>query len=141
MNANTPHLHPGTLLFATCALLLFCLLITGCGGSHTPMGCIQTGIAITPQTATADHNVASPGNSVHFIADGKFTGCVPPPAILTNVTWSVTDTVNVSISNAPDQTFGLATCKGATAGATTVTATGPLPNGTMTSATASLTCQ
>jgi len=105
------------------------------------MGCVQTGITVIPNPASADHNAAAPGNSVHFLAAGTFTGCAPPPPVDTNVTWSVGDTTNVSISNVQGANFGTATCKGATAGATTVTASGPLPDGTMATSTASLTCQ
>lgn len=139
MNARTPRLHRETPVTASCALL-FCLFVSGCG-SHTPMGCVQTGITVIPNPASADHNAAAPGNSVHFLAAATFTGCASPPPVDTNVTWSVGDTTNVSISNVQGPNFGTATCKGATAGATTVTATGPLPDGTMATSNASLSCQ
>ena len=105
------------------------------------MGCVQIGITVIPNPASADHNAAAPGNSVHFLAAATFTGCAPPPPVDTNVIWSVGDTTNVSISNVQGPNFGTATCKGATTGSTTVTATGPLPDGTMATSTASLTCQ
>ena len=140
MNAKTPRLHRETPLTSTCVLLLLWVFVSGCG-SHTQMGCVQTGINVIPNPASADHNAAAPGNSVHFLAAATFTGCAPPPPVDTNVTWSVGDTTNVSISNVQGPNFGTATCKGPTAGATTVTATGPLPDGTMATSTASLACQ
>jgi len=62
---------------------------------------------------------------------------------LMNVSWSVSDTTNVSISNAKDITFGTATCLGRTSGPVVVTATLPASasSGQAVSGTAALTCK
>ncbi|HET7873702.1 MAG TPA: hypothetical protein VFL42_14395 [Terriglobales bacterium] len=70
-------------------------------------------------------------------------GCIPPPIPFNFVTWSVSDQVNASISNTNDQTYGTATCIGATTGPVKVTATttdGRLTGGGAASGTATLTC-
>lgn len=61
---------------------------------------------------------------------------------LLNVTWSVSDATNVSISNVKGMTFGTATCLAPTAGPVTVTATLPASanGGQAVSGTAALTC-
>ncbi|MGZ4878427.1 MAG: hypothetical protein ACXVIO_09585, partial [Candidatus Angelobacter sp.] len=67
-------------------------------------------------------------------------GCFEALGSLQTATWSVSDTTNISISNVHDATFGTATCKAATSGAATVTATVPVGDGTNVTNTASLTC-
>jgi hypothetical protein len=113
----------------------------GCGGSSSPV-CKLTAINVFPKTATVDHTAAAPGNTQHFDAFDatSIPGCVHTLSNLTTATWSVSDTTNVSISNVHDATYGTATCKGATTGAATVTATVPVGDGTNVSNTASLTC-
>lgn len=62
---------------------------------------------------------------------------------LVNVSWSVSDSANVSISNEKGVAFGRATCLGPTAGSVVVTATLPASanNGQAVSGSATLTCQ
>src|SRR5215467_3544492 len=97
---------------------LGCLAVLGCGGHTTNEGCKILSINVSPATSTADHTAAPPGNTQHFDA---FIGSVPQGCSfitgnLFNAVWSISDTVNVSVSNAQDSTRGNATCKGATAG-------------------------
>lgn len=119
---------------------LFSLLAAGCGGHTTPPDCSLQQITVSPLSATANH-LSSPGNTQQFLAFGMASpGCAVIQSNLTNVTWSVSDTTNVSISNVHDITFGVATCKAATAGPVTVTASMPSAKGGNIVATASLTC-
>ena len=119
--------------------LSLCLGIAGCGGS-TPV-CKLTSSSMSPGSAVVNHNAAAPANTQQFAAFDTSTvpGCAHSLSSLTTATWSVSDTTNVSISNVHDATYGVATCKGATAGAATVTATVPVGDGTNVSNTASLT--
>ena len=120
---------------------LFFFAMTGCGGNSVT-ACKLTAINVFPKTSTADHTAVAPGNTQHFdaFAASVTPGCVVTQSNLTTAAWSVSDTTNVSISNVHDATYGTATCKGATAGAATVTATVPAGDGSNVSNTASLTC-
>jgi len=126
-----------------CAAALLVLLVAalGCGGNSAP-ACKVTAINVSPASATISHTAPPPGNTQHFDAfEASATpGCAFALSNLTTATWSVSDTTNVSISNVHDATYGTATCKGATAGAATVTATVPAGDGTNVANTASLTC-
>lgn len=119
---------------------LFVVLL-GCGGKSATM-CKINSINVSPATAIINHAAAPPANSQHFAAfiASERSGCAFILSNLPNATWSVSDPVNVSIANPPDPSFGTATCKGAAAGAITVTATVPAGDGTNVSNTASLTC-
>jgi hypothetical protein len=119
---------------------LFVVLL-GCGGKNTTM-CKINSINVSPATATVNHAAAPPGNTQHFDAfiASEPSGCAFILSNLPNATWSVSDPVNVSIANPPDPAFGTATCKAATAGAVTVTATVPAGDGTNVTNNASLTC-
>ena len=122
---------------------LGCFWLSGCGGTSMTSGCKITAIDVTPATASADHAAPAPGNTQHFdalIASVTPKTCTFITGNLFDVVWSVSDSVNVSISNAQDPTRGTATCKGATVGAITVTATRSESDGTKVSDTASLTC-
>jgi len=120
---------------------LACFAISGFGG-QTSSSCQILAINVSPATATVDHTASSPGNTQHFDA---FIAKIPPgcefiTGKILDAVWSVSDPVNVIISNAQDATRGTATCKAVTAGAVTVTATklqSGVPNVTNT---ASLTC-
>ena len=114
--------------------------LTGCGGSTT--ACKIDSINVFPASATINHAAAPPGNSQEFLAfiASEPVGCAFIQSNLRTATWSVSDAVNVSISNVQDNTYGVATCKNATAGAVTVTATVPAGDGTNVTKTASLTC-
>jgi hypothetical protein len=120
------------------ALVWLTIALSGCG---TP-SCTFIAIKIAPQRASADHGAVPPANGLQFTAVAATT---PPGCALThsnpqNVTWSVSDSVHTSISNVHDQTFGTATCLGATTGSATVTASMPSGSSAV-SATAMLTCQ
>lgn len=116
----------------------------GCGGKSSTPVCKLTAINVSPGTATINHTAVPPGNTQHFDAFAASStpvlGCFEALGNLQTATWSVSDTTNVSISNVHDGTFGTATCKAATSGAATVTATVPVGDGTSVSNTASLTC-
>ena len=122
---------------------LACLAVSGCGGqTSSSSSCQILAINVSPATATVDHAAAPPANTQHFDA---FIAKAPPGcAFFTgnvfDAVWSVSDPVNVSISNAQDATRGTATCKAATAGAVTVTATKSQSGGPTVTNTASLTC-
>ncbi len=126
-------------LLTVCILLL--ILLAGCGG-NTNSQCKIFSINVSPSAATADHNAASPGNSQQFaafVASGQ-SGCAFAQSNLTNVIWSVSDPVNVSIGSVQGPSFGLATCKAAASGAVTVTGTLNQTDFAPVKATASLTC-
>lgn len=121
--------------------LLLSLAFFGCGGKSSP-ACKINSINVSPASATAVHTAAAPGNMQRFSAfiASEPPGCFFTLGSLSNAAWSVSDPANVSISNPPDPAFGTATCKAATAGAITVTATVPAGDGANVSNTASLTC-
>ncbi len=128
-------------LFA--GLCLLYLTTLGCGGkSPIALACKITAINVSPASATISHTAPPPGNTQHFdaFASAVTPGCVVSQGNLTTGTWSVSDNINVNISNVQGATFGTATCNGATAGAATVTATVPAGDGTSVTNTASLTC-
>jgi len=121
-------------------------LLAGCA---TPQQtCSPTVVtAVSPATATADHMAVAPGNQQQFLATaapGASPGCAVPEIIAKlTPTWTVSDTVNVTISSASDATNGVATCLGTTKGAVTVTAIGSPSSGAAseTLGTATLTCK
>ncbi len=134
-----------------CALGLvvlgLCMVSIGCGSDVCPV----VGIAITPSSGTADHSAPPLGNRQHFFATAQVLGtpaCSRSSSasdaqhinILTDVAWSVSDPVNVTIGNTQGPTFGTATCIRATAGPVTVTAQG-LGKFSGFTATATLVCQ
>jgi hypothetical protein len=120
-------------------LIIFCI---GCGGK-SQVDCTPLDLAVSPQTATADHAAAAPGNQISFIAfDGLRPGCPPTPGpIRTDLKWSVSDTVNTKIGNTLNVDYGVATCINATPSPVTVTATGTNGLGTTIMGTATLTCK
>jgi len=119
--------------------MLVSSVLASCGND-----CAAGSLNVSPQNAVADHSAASPGNSDAFLAfsSGMPGGCSAAASNLNNVTWSVSDPTDVSISNSPDNTFGTATCINATAGPVTITATLPasLNDGKAVSGTATLSC-
>ena len=119
-------MRPYRLIGSIVSLLVFAGLL-GCGGKTTTM-CKITAFSVSPASATVSHTAAP-------------AGCAFALGNLTTATWTVSDTVNVSIgATSSDPAFGTATCKNATAGAVTVTATVPVGDGTNLSNSASLTC-
>jgi hypothetical protein len=135
------HMPRSTGLFAGACLLYFATM--GCGGkSPITLACKITAINVFPTSATISHTAPSPGNTQHFdaFASAVTPGCVLSQGNLTTGTWSVSDNINVSISNVQGSTFGTAICNGATSGAATVTATVPAGDGTSVTNTASITC-
>ncbi|MGZ4871800.1 MAG: hypothetical protein ACXV5R_05995 [Candidatus Angelobacter sp.] len=129
----------------SCGLFFLYFVLAGCGGkSTTTPVCKLTAINVFPRTATIDHTAVAPANAQHFDAFAASAtpvlGCFEALGSLQTATWSVSDTTNISISNVHDATFGTATCKAATSGAATVTATVPVGDGTNVTNTASLTC-
>jgi hypothetical protein len=130
-------------------VLLFLSLFAGCGETDCSS---LIAVNVSPQSATADHNAAPPGNAMQFAAFGTApSGCIVPAigpknpipqSSLNDVVWSVSDPTNVSISNAQDATYGTATCLAATAGPVTVTANLPANrnHGKALAGTATLSC-
>jgi len=115
-------------------LLVLCGLMATCGGA--PDTCVIT-TAITPISATADHNAAAPGNEVEFVLSSSVKGNCPMVPDRLGV-WSTSDPVNTTISNqAPTQ--GLATCLNATSTPATISNSGTVR--TKTYPTASLVCK
>lgn len=120
--------------------------MTGCGGHSNP-DCTVTALNLFPMSGTANHLAASPGNKVQFSGFDALntlpSGCVTVAITQANridLKWTVSDTVNVTIGNTQNVDYGQATCVNATAGAVTVTATGPNAKGAMITGTATLTC-
>jgi hypothetical protein len=133
--------------FSHLACWLLCAFVAGCGGGS--LDCSLTGVSVSPATTIADHNAVSPGNTARFFAFGMVpSGCVStakaaiPQAAMRDVTWSVSDPENVSVSNVDDDTYGTATCLHSTSAPVTVTATLPASatQRTMLVGTAKLTC-
>lgn len=116
----------------------------GCGGSSHD--CTPSSLAITPSAATAMHLAAPPANKVQFngFSDGSSvpSGCPVSfvEAIRTDLKWTASDSVNVTIGNIQGVDYGVATCNSATSQPVTITATGPNSKGATISGTASLTC-
>ena len=104
---------------------ILAMVLASCGGQSLDMNCL-TGIAVSPDTTAADHLMPTPGNQQQFSAFAQMKpGCstvAASQAALTSVTWSVSNTQDATISNAPDATFGTATCRNGTNNPVTVTA-------------------
>jgi hypothetical protein len=128
------------LLLSLTALLSICS--TGCGGHSQPDCSVVLALTVAPQTATADHLAASPGNKVSFVGSNSVVpGCIPTPVPLRlDLHWSVSDSANVTIGNTANVDYGVATCVHATPSPATVTATGTNRLGATISGTAALTC-
>jgi hypothetical protein len=122
------------------AATVLCFALAGCGGNNNR--CFIGSITVSPGAATVDHAAAPPGNTQQFAAFAASApqGCAVAQSNLTNVIWSVSDPVNVSIGGTPGPSNGLATCKAATAGAVTVTGTLNQTDLAAVKATATLTC-
>jgi len=118
------------------------LMCVACG--NTQENCEFSGLSVTPSSGTADHALSAPGNQMQFAAAPVTKGQCAAGACVNcwGQTWTVSDPVNVSISNESVDN-GIATCLGKTNGAVTVTATAPVASkSTKTvSGTATLTCQ
>jgi hypothetical protein len=120
-------------------------LLASCGGGTAATHCSIKAIRVSPDSATVDHNAAAPGNSVQFLAfqTASDEGCAFAQSNLLNVTWSLSDPVNATISNSHDQgnaNFGRATCVNASPAPITVMATAPSGAGSNVSASATLKC-
>jgi hypothetical protein len=143
MNELVPIKHlPGKI----CVLLpLLVIAVAGCGGkTQMQVNCgVALQLSVAPQSATADHAAASPGNKTSYVAaDAPPPGCIPTPGPLrTDLKWSVSDTVNTTIGNTPKVDYGVATCINATPSPVTVTAAGPNSLGATITGTATLTCK
>src|SRR2546423_10359065 len=102
------------------------LIVTACAQQN----CRLNALSVVPSSTTADHVATAPGNQVQFFATGTVpNGCTSTACVnCYRQTWTVSDPVNVSISNNANDN-GTATCKGATNGPITVTATAPAGTG------------
>jgi hypothetical protein len=122
--------------------LAFAALTVSCGGSAAPNCALATALNILPSVATGDHSAAPPANQTQFLGfDQLVPGCPPTPSFRTDLKWTVSDPVNVTIGNTPGPSYGVATCVNATAGPVTVTASGPNIQGATITGTAALTCK
>jgi len=124
-------------------LLLLVIVIAGCGGKTKPVDCTPVSLDVAPQSATADHAAAAPGNKISYVASNSVRpGCIPTPGpIRTDLKWSVSDAVNTTIGNTPNVDYGVATCINATPSPVTVTAAGPNGVGTTITGTGTLACK
>ena len=141
--ATSDHNHAGgpmRLRFELISLLTAALIGTGCG----QQSCRLSGLSVGPPNATADHAAPAPGNQVQFFATATVPkGCTHTACVnCSGQTWTVSDSVDVSISNNVNDN-GTAVCKGTTNGAATVTATAPAGTGSTktVSGTATLICK
>jgi hypothetical protein len=132
-----------SLLLILSLFLCLAMFNTGCGGTAPPDCTVAVRLAVAPQTATADHLAAPPGNKITFVgADVPPDGCPPTPGpIRLDLKWSVSDPVNVTIDSTQGVNNGTATCVNATPAPVTVTATGTNRLGTTISGTATLSCR
>ena len=131
-----------TKIFLRMPFLLLMAFSAGCGG-HSPDCTAFDALFVVPQSATADHAAAAPGNKVSFVS-GNATplGCPPMPVPLrTDLKWTVSDTANTSIGNTPNVDYGVATCINTTPTPVTVTATGTNGMGATISGNATLVCK
>ena len=123
------------------AIALISAVLAGCENSHV---CASGALNVSPQNAVADHSAPTPANSQLFLAFGAGlpVGCVATQSNLINVVWSVSDPIDVSISNMQGNTFGTASCINSTAVPVTITATLPASanHNKSVSGTATLTC-
>jgi len=123
-------------------LLACCAVLCGCGSN--PDCTFAMSYTAAPATAIANHLSAAPGDQQQFTASIVATppsGCtVKGYTDRAYAVWTSTDPTDISISNAADNTNGLATCNGATGGPVTLTATTG-SNGQTVTATTQLTCQ
>jgi hypothetical protein len=105
-------------------MTLVSAVLVGCGNSHV---CAFDTLNVSPQNAVADHSAPTPANSQPFLAFGYGlpAGCSATQSNLINVIWSVSDPIDVSISNMQGNTFGTASCINSTAVPVTITATLP----------------
>jgi hypothetical protein len=104
---------------AVLLLILLAAVSVGCGSRSPNNQCVIT-TATTPQSATADHTQAAPGDQVQFALHTSINGGGPCPEIADYLgVWSTSDPVNTSISNTPP-TQGLATCVNATTAPATI---------------------
>jgi hypothetical protein len=130
-------------VFLPSLLSLLIALSAGCGGHSAPDCSVAVALGVVPNTATADHLAAAPGNKISFFgSDVLPDGCIPQPGpFRTDLKWSVSDTANVSIGNTPNVDYGVATCINATPSPATVTATGPNRLGATMTGSSTLTCK
>src|SRR5258708_34594482 len=77
-------------------LLFCCGLLAACGLASSDT-CVVTP-AMTPSSATADHNATAPGNEVQFSLSSTVKGNCPLVPDFVGV-WSTSDPVNTTISN------------------------------------------
>ena len=94
-------------------LLLLCALIPAICAASTDTCTVNA--AIVPQSATADHSAAAPGNQVQFSLTSTVKGNCPLRPDRAGV-WSTSDLVNTAVSSQ-----GLATCRNATPTPATIT--------------------
>ena len=124
-------------LFALLVLESTAALLLSCGGSPN-QDCSPLGLVISPANGTADHAAVAPGNQVQYSGMEQLPPGCAQTALVPILTWTTSDTVNTSITNAPGSTPGTATCISATPQPATIT--GSLPGGSL-KGTATLTCK
>jgi hypothetical protein len=115
-------------------------LLAGCDGSGTAPGATCTITAdVIPVSATADHNLAAPGNQVPFLASSTVTGNCPLIPDQTG-SWSTSDAVNTTLTtDAQIPTQAVATCRTTTSTPATINYSGTVRGHGFTTGT--LTCR
>lgn len=104
-------------------------VVAGLAGCGTAPPCTSTYVlTVAPQSGTADHLAAPPGNQVHFqgmaraVASGP-SCAVPALVYVEYANWANPDPTDIKISSAGDSSNGTAVCLGTTKGAVTLTGT------------------
>jgi hypothetical protein len=140
MNDRAPRNYRLTQFFLV--FLLLAIFAVGCGGT-AKVDCTPLALGVSPQSGSADHAAAAPGNQVSYVAaNATRPGCIPQPGPLrTDLKWSVSDTVNTKIGNTLNVDYGVATCINATPAPVTVSASGTNGAGGTITGTATLTCK
>ena len=113
------------LRFSGCLIVgSVCAVVLGCGVAGP--NCTNPLMSITPQTAALDSTAASPANSLRFSLSYTYSDarCAAPTVIVIPTNWAASDSTDVSISNATDQTNGVATCLHATKAPVTISLAG-----------------
>lgn len=124
------------------------VLLTGCAAGGDPSSkqqpfCVLA-LSVSPQSGSADHMAAAPGNQVKFGAaygPTEQSSCKLPTVLVTNATWTSSDPVDVQVSSAPGDPNGLATCLSATSAPLTVTASYTPTGAAAVSGTAAISCR
>jgi hypothetical protein len=98
-------------------------LFTGCSAPGTGDGGCTVTPFVAPSTVTLDHSAPAAQNTVQFTAGETYAGThCAIPAVLVNYQWTLSDTIDASITSGPGVSNpGTATCLQAALNPITVT--------------------